>query len=126
MEKKNIYSLHEEHKTWLNVLQFYKDDIEVMKKRLEEIASKNTSKEVLAMVEHFQNQLIIQRNNIDELNHAVKQEENAIEKNINNNPVAVDHRSMEDNPKMRDDINSFEKNFAELRKDFIGFIAKWM
>ena len=126
MEKKNIYSLHEDHKTWLNVLSFYKDDIELLKKRIEEVAAKNSAKDVLAMIEHFQNQLIIQRNNIDELKHSVKASENELEKNISNNPVAVDHRSVEDEPELRDEMVTFEKNFADLRKELIGFISKWM
>jgi hypothetical protein len=63
--KAKIYDQHAENTEWTSKLNFYKDDIKIMTGRLEEVASKNSSKEVLAQVEHFQNQLIIQRNNID-------------------------------------------------------------
>ena len=56
--QKTIYQLHEEHKTWLNKLLFYKDELSIMQNRISEIAQKNTSKEVLSLVERFQNQLI--------------------------------------------------------------------
>ena len=59
--QKNIYQLHEEHKTWLNKLLFYKDELSIMANRISEVAKKNTSNEVLALVEKFQNQLIIQK-----------------------------------------------------------------
>ena len=126
METKKVYDLHEENKEMLNKLAFYKDEIGVMKNRISEIASKNTSKEVLSMVEHFQNQLIVQRNNIDELNHKVKEHESVLVQNAKDNPVAVDRRSVEDHPEMRDAFSSFEKVFNDLRHELNGFLSKTM
>jgi hypothetical protein len=122
----SIYKQHEENTEWLNKLSFYTDEITILTGRLEEIAAKNTDKEVLAFVEHFQNQFIIQKNNIDEINHVVKQNEQALEKEINSNPVAVDHRKVEYHAKEADLVNSFEKVFNELREEFNEFSAKWM
>lgn len=126
METKKIYEIHEEHKEWLNNLAFYKDEIKVMQNRISEIASKNSSAEVLKQIEHFQNQLIIQRNNIDELCHSIKDHENYLENRVNENPTAVDHRKVNDHPKMRDNYTSFDKVFNELRKELNVFLAKWM
>lgn len=126
METKKIYDLHEEHKTWLNNLSFYKDEIKVMQNRISEIAAKNTGSEVLKQVEHFQNQLIIQKNNIDELNHSIKDHENYLENRVNENPTAVDHRTVNDHPKMRDSYNGFDKVFNDLRKELNTFLSKNM
>ena len=65
MEKKYVYDLHAEHREWLNKIAFYKDEIKIMRHRLEQVTEKNTSKEVLALVEHFQNQLIVQEEQND-------------------------------------------------------------
>ncbi|MFM7300624.1 MAG: hypothetical protein ACKO1R_05725 [Crocinitomicaceae bacterium] len=46
------------------------------------MTSKNTDKEVLKQVEHFQNQFIIQRNNIDELKHTIKIHENELQMEV--------------------------------------------
>ena len=59
-----LYDVHQEHAEWISKLNFYKDDIKIFNTRLEEIVSKNNGEEVLAEVERFQNQFIIQRNNI--------------------------------------------------------------
>lgn len=126
METKKIYELHEEHKEWLNNLAFYKDEIKVMQNRISEVASKNSAADVLKQIEHFQNQLIIQRNNIDELSHSIKDHENYLENRVNENPTAVDHRKVNDHPKMRDSYTSFDKVFNELRKELNAFLAKWM
>lgn len=124
--KAGIYELHEEHKVWNNKLDFYKDDITILERRLEELVTKNSSQEVRAEIEHFQNQFYIQRNNIDQIKHIINLDEKALEKEITSNPVAVDHRKIEDHPKERDLVETFEQKLNELRADFNSFSAKWM
>ncbi len=121
-----IYTQHADHTEWLSKLKFYTDEISILKGRLEEIASKNNQQNVLAQVEHFQNQLIVQKNNIDEISHTIKLYESAIEKEVNKNPVAVDHREMPSHSKQKEAVDAFEKNFNELRTEFKIFAAKWM
>jgi len=124
--KTTIYSQHYEHTEWLNKLSFYGDEISVMQKRIEEIAQKNTAKEVKIKIEHFQNQLLIQKNNIDAFKHNIKDDEKLLKNNIMKNETAVDHRKVEDHSKEREDIEGFEANFNSLRKEFNLFLAEWM
>jgi len=121
-----IYTQHADHTEWMSKLKFYTDEISIMKGRLGEIASKNNQSDVLAQVEHFQNQLIVQKNNIDELAHTIKIDEGALEKEVNKNPVAVDHREMPSHSNEKEAMDAFEKNFNELRAEFKTFAAKWM
>lgn len=126
MEKKYIYDLHAEHLEWLNKVAFYKDEIKIMRNRLEQVASKNSNKEVQALVEHFQNQLIVQDEQNDILRHNVKEYENVIEDHLKKNEVAADHLKWDDHAKMREAVDVYEKIFNDLRKELIGFLAKWM
>lgn len=121
-----LYTQHADHTEWLSKLKFYADEITLMKGRLGELASKNNQSDVLAQVEHFQNQLIVQKNNIDELAHTIKVDESSLEKEVNKNPVAVDHREMPSHSKEKEAVDAFEKNFNELRAEFKTFAAKWM
>jgi len=125
-QKESIYKQHEENTEWMSKLDFYKDEIEILKGRLEEITSKNNAQEVLSQVEHFQNQWIVQRNNIDEISHQVKANEASLLEEINSNPVAVDHRKVEYHAQEQELVNSFERNFNDLRQEFNTFSAKWM
>jgi hypothetical protein len=124
--KKTIYQLHEEHKTWLNKLLFYKDELKIMDKRILEVAEKNTSKEVRSLADHFNNQLIIQKEQIDILTHDIKSHELYLEAAVQNNPNAVDNEKFSDHKKHRESIATFEKLFKELREDLIDFLSKWM
>ena len=121
-----IGDLHFDHMEWLNALQFYKDDITVLEHRLEDIVRRNTNGEVMAELEHFQNQFIREREVIDELRHDIKQEENRLEKEAKDHPVAIDHRYFTDHSELRDRMVTFEKLYRELRSEFNRWSAKRM
>ncbi len=124
--KANIIDQHLENQDWLKRLDFYKEEINILKERLEEVTSKNNAPEFLKDVEHYQNQFIVQRNNIDELAHSIKVNESGLVKEVNANPVAVDHRKVESHAAEADFIAYFEKNFSGLRADYNKFLSKWM
>ena len=124
--KANIFDQHSENQDWLKSLDFYKEEILILKKRLEEVTGKNNAPEFLKEVEHYQNQFIVQRNNIDELSHAIKMNEKEIVKEVNANPVAVEHRKVENHETESDFLGYFEKNFARLRTEYNKFLSKWM
>lgn len=58
--------------------------------------------------------------------HAIKQNENAIIKEINSNPVAVDHRKMDAHTAEKEQMEAFEKIFHDLREKYNRFSSKWM
>ena len=126
MEQKYVYDLHSDHKEWLNKVNFYKDDLKVLRHRLSEILLKNSSIEVRAMAEHFQNLYILQDERADILRHDVNKSMTHLEAAINGNPTAVDHRKVNDENELRDAVETFERIFSELRQDSINFFAKWM
>lgn len=126
MEKKLIYDLHEEYLQWINKMLFYKDEMKVMQNRLSEVARKNTDREVQALVEHFQNQLIVQNEQADILKHTIKQYENTIESHLNKNDVAADKLKWDDHSDLREKVEMFEKIINDLRRELIDFLAKYI
>jgi hypothetical protein len=125
-EKTYIFNQHEENTDWLKRIDFYRDELAIMKGRLEEIASKNSRNEVLVQIEHFQNQLLIQRDNMDLIEQAIHMNEKELLDEINLNPTAVDHRKVEYHEREEDLVLTFEKHFQELRGEFNRFLSKWM
>ena len=126
MKTEKVYTQHEENKTWMSNLLFYRDEIKVMENRLQEIASKNTSKEVLSQVEHFQNQFVIQKETIDTIKHEINLSNDLITLEANKNMTAIDHREIKDHSIVRDNMESFEKVFHSLKTEFNTFLSKWM
>ena len=60
METKIIYNedLHFEHEQWNRELDFWEDELLTFKHRLEEMFNKCSDKELLAKLDHFENQNI--------------------------------------------------------------------
>lgn len=127
MEKvKTIKELHDEHKIWLNKLLFYQDQLIIMAGRIAEVEKKNSSDEVLALVDHFQNQLVIQKEQIDILKHDIRSHELFLEGAIIKNHDSIDQEKFSDHKKHRESILVFEKIFNDLRGELIQFLSKWM
>lgn len=122
--KKHVTELHAERKEWLNTLQFYKDDIISLRKRLEEVVAANSKTEVRAQVEHFQNQFVRHLEVNDELRHQINANEQAFVAEESKNPVATDHKSAPDHADLRDKVATYEKLFKELRDEFNTFVSK--
>ena len=107
-----------EHKEWQGKINFYKEEVENLKRELEGFVTSDKNPETLAQVEHFQNQFIRQREVLDIMRHDFKQHENAIEGHSKNplQNLAAMHMSE------RDKLIQFEKLFRELREEFHGFL----
>jgi hypothetical protein len=125
MENKTyIFELHSDHVEWLKALTFYEEEIEVLKKRLAEVSSKNSNVDVKKAVEKFQNKLIIQKNEIDLLKHYINQNENELTIEVKANPIASDHRKVDDNLPLRERYEIFGKLFADLKNEFNTFVGE--
>jgi hypothetical protein len=123
VEKKHIAELHEENKTWVSDLTFYRDELKLLQRRLDEVARANTGKDVMVQVEQYQNKIIRQNEVVDTLMHNVKEHESYIQKTIMDNPTASDHKLMNDHPSLRDQMKQFVKLYDEMKHDLYRFLS---
>ncbi|HMO32434.1 MAG TPA: hypothetical protein PKE63_14140 [Lacibacter sp.] len=126
MSTANPSILNYEHTDWLKAIDFYKEDLTILQKRLAEVSFKNTSKEAMAGVEHFQNQFIIQRNNLDELRHYINEHIQHFVQDITKHEDYVVPAIADEHARRKDEFESLEKVMADLRHEFNDFLAKWM
>jgi thioester reductase-like protein len=122
--KAHLPEAHAKMIEWVKELAFYKDELKTFQNRLEEVVTGNNKQEVLAEVEHFQNQFIRQNEVVDTLRHDFKQFDNKIAESVLNNPVASDRRSIEIPAELIDQHDTFLKIYKELKTDFEKFLAK--
>ncbi len=122
--KKHVSALHSERIEWLSTLQFFKDDIQSLQNRLEEIVKANTKMEITAMAESYQNQFIRQLEVNDELRHKINAAEVAFASEESKNPVATDHKLAPDHVELRDEVDTYSNLFKSLRNDFNTFASK--
>lgn len=124
--KVNIKHLNNLNGDCLRGLEFYKQELEILQRRLDEIASRNTGKDVLIQVDHFQNQFIINLNYIDELYHNIHVNDEIIGNQLKKGSVFIDHVVADDHHRLYNEYLNEEKIVNELRHEFNRFAAKWM
>ncbi|MCO5946599.1 hypothetical protein [Mucilaginibacter flavidus] len=110
----------------LRGLEFYQHELGFMEKRLEEIATDNTGKEVAEEIEHFQNNFIIHRNYITELKHLLHVNDKTMERQLLGTGVFVTEDTANEHQEIYKDYLTEEKLFNDLRHEFNRFAAKWM
>ncbi len=126
MQKISIKHVTNEHNDWLRALDFYKQEIKTLKDRLTEIAGKNTGADAAKGVEHYENQFSIQRNNIDELAHRIRENVKDLSRQAEAKGGYVDGELSDQHHNLRDAYITEEKTVNELRHEFNRFAIEWM
>jgi len=128
MKEKAIYmrDLHFEHEMWKKELTFCDQELEFLTKRLEEVTFfHEDEKDMLREVEHFQNQFIVQKQNIDTFLHDINAKEHKLAEFAKDHPVALNHVHFEDHVKIRDNMEGFARIYNDMKQEFRKFLVKW-
>jgi hypothetical protein len=112
-----------DHTLWIAKLKNYKSEIVSLESKLEEIAARSTKPEILAKVEHFQNQFIVQKSNVNDIIHALKMDEKNYRYEMIMNRNELGRKPSED-PKEKDLAETFEKTMKELKSEFEKFVLR--
>jgi hypothetical protein len=123
--KVHIDDLHFENKLWLKQLAFYKDELTIFQKRLDELALRNDKDSVIG-IERFQNQLFIHNTNLEKLVRDIHRSETVILEAAQENIVAIDHRLFADHQTERKNMQTYERLFADYKREFYEFLGTWM
>ena len=78
MRKINIEHFKNLNSDCLRGIEFYGQELNILQERLDEIAKGNTGKEASEGIEHFQNQFIIHREQMDVLRHLLHENDQNI------------------------------------------------
>lgn len=124
-QPKHIGQLHNDHTSWLSEIRLHADELRIFQQRLEEIATKNNATEVQKSITHFQNQLIIQKEQLDILSHNIRKQEQLLAQYAQEHPVAIDHVLFKDHKDLREQNETFNRLFRELKTEFNAFLGRW-
>lgn len=122
----NILKAGTDHTIWAKGLEFYRDELDLMSKRLLEISGKNTSADANKGVEHFQNQFIIQQKNISDLKHGVRNYVKGLSNDAKDHGGHVDENFITEGNILRERYEQLEQIMNSLRHEFNDFLSKWM
>ena len=126
MQTTNIKNIDNKHSEWSKNLGFYKDELTIFKERLKEIVEKNTAKETMQMAEHFQNQFLIQSENIDILQHDINEHTGLITKQVLQHAGHVNRDEATAHLVLLERVEREAFIFKGLKDELMKFLSKKM
>jgi len=128
MERDVIFNsdLHFEHKQWKRELYFWEDEIKSLKNRLGDLAIRWTDKEMLAKLERFQNQFMIQENIIDELEELINLHETNIAEHTKKGEDVLNQQLVKKHMEFRNQMDTQRILYSDLKKEFFRFLSEYM
>jgi len=110
--------------TWRRELKFHFNEMDTFQEKLEEIASREFSKEAMAPLESFENRIMIEKNVISKLAHKCK----AKMKNVYRADLQeeIDGRLKNEQSTLRDDMKTYIKLHYELKEEMMDYFLEWL
>ncbi len=128
MEKEVIYNadLHFEHEQWRRELFFWEDELKSFNNRLSELVTRYTAKEMLAQLEHYQNEFILHGSVIDDLLEAIEIHEIRIAGHSMKSEDVLDTVLVKKHLEFKNKMETQRQIYADLKKEFFRFLTKYM
>ena len=124
--KESITHLHILCEDWKRELNFFADEIPMLRKRLEEVVSKNTDKEILSQVEHFENKFKLMASNTDELLHDVNLKNESLSAQAVAKAIYINVKMIESDQNLEDLMAITSQDFYNTKKLYYKFLSKVM
>ncbi|MFT5754510.1 MAG: hypothetical protein ACI924_001747 [Flavobacterium sp.] len=119
-------NMHFEHKHWKDELAFQKDELKSFNNRLSELVTRWTDKDVLAQLEHYQNEFVLHLGVIEDLQETIEQHETRIAGQSKTGNDSIDTQLAKKHIEFRNRIETQRHIYAELKKEFFRFLDKFM
>ena len=128
MEKEVLYNsnMHFEHVQWKRELAFWEDELKSFNNRLSELITRWTDKDVLAQLEHYQNEFILHGGVIEDLQESIEEHEERIAGQSITGEDAIDVQLAKQHVEFRNKMETQREIYAELKKQFFRFLEKYM
>jgi hypothetical protein len=117
----DVAQLSQECNAWRETLRSYRDDFGQLKNRLQDLAGRQTHREVLLEIEHLDNQFHIQLINIHDLKKAIKNHQHRITAEMAATKGQVNDETATDHENLYDDYLRLENTLQQIKEEFKDF-----
>jgi archaellum component FlaC len=116
----SIEEFHEELQSWKHELSSIKQEISHFEHLLEQMPAHKLPKNLLAQVEHFQNNFICQKEVLDKLRHDLPDSRHKVENIFNSFRIEQKNHALDERMQM------FRRIYDDVKNDFSRFQSEWM
>ncbi len=120
----DISQLSGECNTWRDSLRSCREDLNQLKKQLQQTAAQNLSKDQLHDVEHYHNQFHIQLINVHDLKQSIKAHDRRVQFETSANSGQIAEDTIAEHEKLFVEFQSLDSTIKNLREEFGDFIHR--
>ena len=120
----DISQLSGECSTWRESLRSSRDELNTLKKQLQQAVSQNLSKEQLHDVEHYHNQFHIQLINVHDLKQSIKAHDRRVQFETTANSGQITEDTIAEHERLFDEFQSLDGTIKNLREEFGDFVHR--
>jgi len=117
----DVAQISKECNAWRETLRSYRDEFGQLKNRLQDLAGRQTHKDVLLEIEHLDNQFHIQLINIHDLKKAIKHHQHRIDNEMAHNNGQLTDETATDHEILYDDYLRLENTLQQIMQEFADF-----
>ena len=118
--------LHFEHKQWRRELFFWEDELKSFQNRLKELLKRWTDTKMLAQLEHYQNQFIIQEEVINQFQDEIFLHETNIAAHYKKGEDVLNEDLVKKHIEFRNHMEVQRNIYTNLKKEFYRFLSEYM
>ncbi|HMK17772.1 MAG TPA: hypothetical protein VK492_06235 [Chitinophagaceae bacterium] len=120
----DISQLSGECNTWRDSLRSCRDDLNQLKKQLQQTAAQNLTRDQLHDVEHYHNQFHIQLINVHDLKQSIKSHDRRVQFETSANSGQLAEDTIAEHERLFDEFQSLDSTIKNLREEFGDFIHR--
>ena len=120
----DISQLSGECNTWRESLRSYREDLNNLKKQLQQTAGQNLSKDQLHDVERYHNQFHIQLINVHDLKQSIKAHDRRVQFETAANSGQLTEDTIAEHEKLFEEYQSLDSTIKNLRDEFGYFVNR--
>ena len=120
----DISQLSGECNTWRDSLRSCRDDLNQLKKQLQQTAAQNLTRDQLHDVEHYHNQFHIQLINVHDLKQAIKAHDRRVQFETTANSGQLAEDTIAEHERLFEEFQSLDSTIKNLREEFGEFIHR--
>ena len=128
MKKELIFNtnLHFEHENWNRELNFWEDELASFQNRLEELAVRWTDKSVLAQIEKFQNQFLLEKEAINSIQDQIEMHETNMAHHYEKDEDVLNKDLVKIHLTLRERMENERSLFNEMKSNLFRFLTKYL
>ncbi|HEY5969036.1 MAG TPA: hypothetical protein VIU35_13750 [Chitinophagaceae bacterium] len=120
----DISQLSGECNTWRDSLRSCRDDLNQLKKQLQQTAAQNLTRDQLHDVEHYHNQFHIQLINVHDLKQSIKSHDRRVQFETSANSGQLAEDTIAEHERLFEEYQSLDSTIKNLREEFGDFIHR--